>query len=508
MIDAPTLWRLVETRAQATPEGLFAIDEQDERLTFEGLRQEAGRVAAGLHSRGIRKGDVVAWLLPTRLSAFVLMVALARLGAIQNPLVPIYRRREIEFCLDQTGARWLLVPGSFRGFDFAALATELENERPDLSTIDVAQALPTSNPAELPDATDAPDAVRWIFYTSGTTSAPKGARHSDTHVLLSSRGLAEALALGPTSRTGVVFPVTHLGGANALVSTLFAGSTQLVVETFDPATTVPFLARHGVTHAGAGPVFYQAYLEAQRAAGAAPIFPDLVALYGGGAPTPPSLHAAARRELGGLGILSTYGMTECPVITMARWDDPPEKRATSEGRPTHPSTRIRIVGPDGDALAPGEEGEIQLHAPQLLLGFVDARLDDDAFDADGFFMTGDRGRVDAEGYLTITGRSKDVIIRKGENISAAEVEALLMEHPSVAEVAVIGLPDEGSGERACAVVRVEAGAAPLRFEEMVQHLETRDLMRQKIPEQLEHVDDMPRNPSGKIPKADLVARFA
>ena len=129
MIDTPTLWRLVEARARTTPAGLFAIDEQDDRLTFEGLRREAGRVAAGLQTRGVREDDVVAWLLPTRLSAFVLMVALARLGAIQNPLVPTYRRREIEFCLDQTRARWLLVPGTFRGFDFTALGGQLEQDR-------------------------------------------------------------------------------------------------------------------------------------------------------------------------------------------------------------------------------------------------------------------------------------------------------------------------------------------------------------------------------------------
>jgi acyl-CoA synthetase (AMP-forming)/AMP-acid ligase II len=508
MIDAPTLWRLVEARAAATPEALFAIDERDQRLSFEGLREAAERVAAGLHARGIREGDGVGWLLPTGLPAFVLMVALARLGAIQNPLVPIYRRREIEFCLDQTDARWLLVPGTFRGFDFAALASELERARPGLTTIDIAGALPTADPAGLSPASDTPEALRWIFYTSGTTSDPKGAQHSDASVLLSSRGLAEALDLGPTARTGVVFPVTHLGGANALASTLFAGSTQLVVEAFDPATTIPFLADHGVTHAGAGPVFYQAYLEAQRAAGPTPLFPELIALYGGGAPTPPPLHEAVRRELGGLGILSTYGMTECPVITMARFDDPPEKRATTEGRPTHPATRIRILDPSGHALLLGQEGEIHIHAPQLLQGFVDPRLDAEAFDTEGFFATGDRGRLDAEGYLTITGRTKDVIIRKGENISAAEVEGLLMAHARVAEVAVIGLPDETSGERACAVVRVEPGAAPLGFDEMVEHLEALGLMRQKIPEQLEHLDEMPRNPSGKIPKAPLVARFA
>lgn len=507
MIEAPTLWRLAEARAETSPDALFAIDEAGQRLTFEGLRVEAERVAAGLCARGIREGDGVAWLLPTRISAFVLMIALARLGALQNPLVPIYRRREIEFCLDQTGARWLLVPGLHRGFDFGALASDLARSRKDLGVIDVGAELPRADPESLPEAKDRPDLVRWIFYTSGTTSDPKGARHTDRSVLVSSRGLAEALGLGAGARTGVVFPVTHLGGANALASTLIAGSTQLVVEQFDPPTTIPFLASHGVTHAGAGPVFYRAYIEAQRAAGTTPLFPELVALYGGGAPTPPALHEAAGETLGGLGILSTYGMTECPVITMARHDDPLEKRVSTEGRPTHPETEIRIVAPDGTTCEAGRTGAVWVRAPQLLRGFVDPRLDASAFDGSGFFDTGDLGHVDTEDYLVISGRRKDVIIRKGENISAPEVEGLLAAHPSVAEVAVIPLPDEERGERACAVVRPVDAARPLTLESMVAHLEAQGLMRQKIPEQLECVDALPTNPSGKVMKSLLVERF-
>ena len=512
MIEAPSLWDLCCMRAEATPEGLFAIDEGGQRLRFGELREEAERVAAGLHAQGIREGDGVSWLLPTRLTAFVLMIALARLGAVQNPLVPIYRRREVEFCVRQTQARWLLVPGCFRDFDYLEMARTVASEVGGISVLDVGDGLPSASveglpPWRSPDPDDSPP-IRWVFYTSGTTSAPKGARHTDASVLLSSEGLVRALDLDPDCRTGVVFPVTHLGGANALVSTLQAGSTQLVVEVFDPATTVPFLARHGVTHAGAGPVFYQTYLEAQRRAGSEPIFPALRALYGGGAPTPPHLHRAVKRELGGLGILSTYGMTECPLITMARWDDPEEKRMTTEGRPTHPSTEIRIVDAAGHELAPDTEGEILVRARQCLAGFVDAALDAEAFDSQGFLRTGDLGRVDAAGYLTLTGRKKDVIIRKGENISALEIESLLGEHPQVAEVAVIGLPDAERGELCCAVVRAREPGEPLSFEAMRIFLEGRALMRQKIPERLEHVAEMPRNPSGKIRKERLRAMFS
>jgi cyclohexanecarboxylate-CoA ligase len=512
MIEAESLWELVIRRAEATPDALFAIDEADRTLTFKELRDQAEQVAAGLYEQGMREGDPVSWILPTRISAFVLMVALARLGAVQNPLVPIYRRSEVEFCVRQTRARWLLVPEVFRGFDYLEMAREVAAAVADLGVLEIGDVLPTGHapllPAQNESPTGQPPPIRWIFYTSGTTSLPKGAQHTDATVLLSSRALVTSLDLSPGSRTGVVFPVTHLGGANALASTLQAGSTQLVVEIFDPPSTVPFLARHGVTHAGAGPVFYQAYLEAQRASGSAPIFPDLCALYGGGAPTSESLHRAARNDLGGLGILSTYGMTECPIITMARWDDPPDKRCTTEGRPTHPATTVTIVDAAGRNVATGEEGEILVRAPQCMLGFVDAELDAEAFTRDRFLRTGDLGRLDENGYLAVTGRKKDVIIRKGENISAFEIESLLGEHEAVAEVAVIGLADRARGEVCCAVVRAHDPAKPLDFEDMQSFLSARALMQQKIPERLEHVDVMPRNPSGKILKEQLRERYS
>ncbi|MFK7894599.1 MAG: class I adenylate-forming enzyme family protein [Myxococcota bacterium] len=525
MIEAPTLWELVERRADETPDLLFAIDESGRELSFADFRAEAVRMADALYAQGLRPGQAVSWMLPTRIQAFVLMVALARLGVIQNPLVPIYGQREMEFCLKQTRAGWLLLETLSEGpegGDRKALAGAIRRALPELKMlgIDALEVQLGSPSSRAPSDFDMPESrpeergkdarppVRWIFYTSGTTSAPKGAKHTDQSILVSSKALVTALELAPGSRTGVVFPVTHLGGANALASTLQAGSTQLVVERFDPSTTIPFLAKHGVTHAGAGTVFYQAYLEAQRASGEAPIFPKLKTLYGGGAPTPESLHHAVRRELGGLGILSTYGMTECPIICMARSDDPEEKRCTTEGRVTQVDTGLRILDPEGQSVQPGETGEIFVRAPQQMLGYVDQDLDADAFDADGYLRTGDLGRVDDAGYLTITGRKKDVIIRKGENISAQEIEDLLAEHPAVAEVAAIGLPDPDRGEICCAVIRTTASEAPLSAEAMQTFLKARGLMKQKIPERLEFVDGFPRNPSGKVIKQALRERYA
>ncbi len=513
MNAARTLWDLAEARANATPELVFAIDESERRLDYRGLRDAALRAAAGLHALGIGEGTPVSWLLPTRIEAFVLMLALARLGAVQNPLVPIYREREAGFCLRQTGARWLLVPDRSRGFDYTEMARKLAEALPGLRVVPIGAGLPEGDPARLgpaPRAPDTPEAapVRWIFYTSGTTADPRGARHTDLAILISSRGLADALELAPGDRCAVVFPVTHLGGANALVASLYSGSTQLVVESFDPGTSIPFLAAHGVTHAGAGPAFFRAYLEAQRAAGPASIFPAIRAFYGGGAPKTAALHRALADEIGGVGIVSTWGMTEAALLSIARIRDPDAKLAHSEGRPSPQGTRIRVVRPDGSDAAPGEDGELRVRAPQLMRGYVDASLDAAAFDERGFFRTGDLGHLDPEGYVVVSGRQKDVIIRKGENISAAELEGLLQGHPKVADVAVVGLPDPERGERCCAVVVCRDAGDPLRFEELVAYLEQHRLMRQKIPEQLEIVDALPRNPSGKVVKRRLQERFA
>ena len=505
-----TVWQLVEERAAATPDALFAVDERDRRLDFAGYREAALRCAAGLHARGIGPGTPVSWMLPTSLEALVLCGALARLGAVQNPVLPIYRERETGFILDQTGARLVCVPPVFRGFDYAAMAHGLAAERAGLEVLVVDGALPEADPNGLPPAPtpagrdEAP--VRWIIYTSGTTSDPKGAQHTDPGLIATFEGMAHVLDARPGDVHGFVFPVTHVGGVGWLIAGLIAGFAHVTVAVFDPDQNIPLLARHGVTLAGAGTAFHQAYLAAQRSAPGQPLFPHIRAFPGGGAPKPPQLHYDVKRELGGAGIVSGYGMTECPVIAMNRITDPDEKLAHTEGPANPPETQIRVVRTDGAVAGPGEEGELRVRAPQLFRGYLDASLDAAAFDAEGWFCTGDLGRLDTDGFVTITGRLKDVIIRKGENISAQEIEDLLYTHPKVADVAVIGLPDPALGERCCAVVACPG--EPLGFEEMVEFLKDQKLARQKIPEQLERVDAVPRNAAGKIEKKALRERYA
>ncbi len=251
--------------------------------------------------------------------------------------------------------------------------------------------------------------------------------------------------------------------------------------------------------AGSGTAFHLAYLDVQRRHGDRPIFPALRCCPGGGAPKPPGLHHEVKACLGGAGILSGWGLTEAPVLTMGRPDDPDEKLDFTEGRPL-PGVELRVTSADGTEVVTGEPGELRVRAPQMMHGYVDARLNVDAFDEHGFIRTGDLGLVDHDGFLTITGRLKDVVIRNGENIGAAEVEELVRLHPDVADAVVVGLSDARTGERLCAIiVELRPGHQGLDVaSRLAAHLEVQGLRRQAWPEQVEVVGLLPRTATGKV----------
>ena len=488
---------------------VVAEDAFDRELTAAALRDQAEDFAAHLVGEGIEPGSVVAWQLPSSIEAIVVLAGLARVGAVQVPLVPIYRRREVSFVAAQTGATLLIVPSEFRGFDHAGLAREVAAGRRDLDVMVLDRGgLPHRSAAAvaaLPEPGHDDQAARWVFYTSGTVADPKGARHSDATLIAAAAGYAARLGFTASDRSGVTFPLSHVGGPTSLATTLLTGMTMVLAEVFDPERTPEQLADAGVTLVSGPGIVHQAFVDAQRRHGADRAFPRLRAFLGGGAPKPPGLSAALRDEVGAP-LLSGYGATESPLATFCVPDDDVDVLDHTEGRPID-GVHVRVVDADDRLLGPGEEGELRLAGPQRFLGYLDPALDAEAFDEAGFFRSGDLGYLDGRGNLVVTGRLKEIIIRKGENLSAREIQDVLLRHPGVADAVVIGLPDASSGERACAIVVPRPSGAPFDAAAMAAHCRDQGLMNQKIPEQLEIVDELPRNAMGKVMVAALRERF-
>jgi len=511
LLEATTLWDLLERRVDATPGALTAIDSDGRSLSFAGLRERAEQAAAGMARIGIGEGTVVSWQLPTWIESMVLVCALSRLSATQNPIIPIYRDREVGFIAHQARPRLLIVPSEWKGFGYETMAKVIAASADGLEVLVADPELPEGDPSVLgmpPSAVGSDEMpVRWLFYTSGTTAEPKGAQHTDATIMAIARGMCERLAMVPEDRNALCFPFTHIGGIVWLFSSLLVGFVNLIDEAFDPVQTTEFLHREGVTVAGSGTFFHMAYLKYAREHREVKLFPSVRCYPGGGAPKPPQLHYDLKREIGGAGIASGYGLTEAPILTMASVDDSDEVLALTEGH-AMPGVDLRLVSLDGAVAGPGEEGEIRAKAPQLMKGYLDPSLDAKAFDENGYFRTGDLGRLDDAGNVTITGRVKDIIIRKGENISAKEVEDLLFQHDKVADVAVIGLPDAERGEMACAVVVAADAAAGVALDELATFLKAKGLRTQAVPERLELVDALPRNPAGKVVKTELRQRLA
>jgi cyclohexanecarboxylate-CoA ligase len=263
----------------------------------------------------------------------------------------------------------------------------------------------------------------------------------------------------------------------------------------------------GVTMCGGSTAFYQMYLAEQRKSAGEPIIPSLRIMSGGGAAKPPEIFYEVQREMG-VRLVHGYGMTEVPMMAMGSPHDTDEQLAETDGKPVV-GAEIRIVREDGVVAGPDEEGEVRLRGPVVCVGYTDPDANAAAFDADGWFRTGDLGVMRPDGHLRLTGRLKDVIIRKGENISARELEDVLFGHPKISEVAVIGLPDRDRGELVCAVVELVTPGDALTFEEMTEWCRAAGIMTQKIPERLEIVDRLPRNESlNKVLKFKLREQFA
>ena len=486
--------------AAAVPRTTAVVDG-DTRLTYAELDERARRAATLLAGLGVREGDVVAWQLPNWWEAVVLHHAVIALGAVSNPVMPILRERELTFMLRQSGARLLVVPETFRRFDHAGLAAQLRARVETLEHVlvvrpeaprddDFGALLRAAEPSTA--APGAADPVL-LLYTSGTESVPKGALHSHATLTAEISSIRDLYALDGGDVVFMPSPVGHITGVlYALHLPVLLRSACVLQDVWEPGRALELIERERCSFQVGATPFLQALTDHedldQRDIGSLKVFVC------GGADVAPGLVRRATERLGCC-VVRTYGSTEMPTVTAGRLDDPPERRAGTDGRAIG-TAEVRIV-----------DGEVQARGPELFLGYLDPELTRAAITGDGWFRTGDLGTLDADGHLTIRGRAKDIIIRGGENISVKEVEDVLLEHPAISDVAVVAMPDERVGEKGCAFAVLADGAA-LDLPDLIAHLDGLGIARQKFPERLEVVDELPRTASGKVKKFELRKRAA
>jgi acyl-CoA synthetase (AMP-forming)/AMP-acid ligase II len=454
----------------------------------------------------------VAFHLPNWREAIVSFYAAAFLGAPVVPIVHSYGPKEVGYILRRTGVRALVTGTTFGSIDFVAGLDALGDALDPVEVVAVVD-LPAARDGRIPfadllagPALDGPVPLdptlpALVAYTSGTTADPKGVIHSHRSIGAETRQLSAMKAPdNPPQLVGV--PVGHaMGMLGALLMPVHRGEPIHLTDVWNPTVVLELMVEHGLG-CGSGATYFltslldhpdltDEHLELMRYIGL------------GGAAVPAAI---AERATGlGLSIVRMYGSTEHPSITGAYHHDPERKRTTTDGRAL-PGVEVRVVDTDGRDVPAGQPGEIVSRGPDCFAGYTDAGLTDDAFDDDGWFHTQDVGVLDDDGYLSITDRLKDVIIRGGENVSAVEVEELVARLPGVAEVAVVAGPDERFGERVCAFIRPGTEAPP-DLDGVRGSLRDAGLARQKWPEALYVVDELPRTPSGKIKKAELRARL-
>lgn len=509
--DALLQQTIAATPAKPALVGYRADRSDVRRLTYAELGDAVARAAAALRGLGVQGGDIVAVQLPNWCEFVVVSLAANRIGAVVNPLMPIFRERELSYMLGFAEAKVLVVPKVFRGFDHAAMAYGLQRELPKLQHVivvdgegdDSFDAALLSSAARV-DASPqrpllAPDAMAVVMFTSGTTGSPKGVMHTTNTLLACNRSLAGRFHLDAGDVMLACSPLGHMTGYAAIMLLgISLGSTVVLQDVWEGRRGVQIMGDEGVTFTAASTPFLNDICETV-ASGAAPKPHRLRNFLCGGAPIPPVLIERAARELD-LKVCSLWGMTESLSSTLTEPERAHEKSATSDGRSLE-GVGIRIVDFDGQPLPTGQTGRLLVRGAQMFMGYY-KRPDIETFDEEGWFDTGDLAYADDEGYIRINGRTKDVLIRGGENVPVVEIEALLYKHPAVAAAALVGYPDQRLGERGCAFVVLRPGTS-FTLADVQAWMAENKVAKQYWPERVEVVVDLPRTPSGKIQKFKL-----
>lgn len=503
----PTLADCLTEAARLTPRRVVLVDG-DMQLDCESLYVRSRTLAQALLSR-MPTGSVVSFMLPNWYEAAVVYLAATMAGIAVNPILPSLRDHELAFILDDVESRMIFVPDKFRQHDYLAMldrVTRTMDSPPEVVVVRgdpgehtaYAALLEQHAGADLPAVDSA--AVRMILYTSGTTGRAKGVLHSHNsiHALISQ--LREHWFIEPGDRFLVPSPIAHIGGSiYAFECPLLLGTTAVLMDRWDPDRAAALMVEQRCTHmAGATPFLEGLLLAAERVETR---LPDLKVFICGGASVPPALIRRAAGYFERAVVTRVYGSTEVPVTTVGSPTDA-EHAADTDGRPG--IATVKLVAHDA---APPGSGEICARGPQMLVGYRNPEDELDAFDDEGYFRTGDLAQWVDDDYLVVTGRAKDIIIRSGENIAPKEIEDILGGHPDIAEIAIVGLPDARTGERACAVIVPTASPGP-DVESLRDYLTDAGVAKFKVPEQVVIAESLPRNDAGKVLKHHIRAELA
>ena len=509
----------LDDAAAASPDKPAVTDyngetETSTTLTYADLDRLSRRVALGLLDLGIRPGDIVAYQLPNWWQFSVITLACIRIGAITNPLMPIFRERELRYMLGFAEAKLLIAPIGFRGFDHAGM---IDGLRPDLPALEHVFHIggsgdrafePVFLDRERETAPDAdarlaasrpdPNDVAQLLYTSGTTGAPKGVMHTHNTLISILGPLCRTLGLGADDVVWMPSPQAHQTGyLHSVWLPITLRASVVVQDRWEPRKGAEIVQRHGASFVLAATPFLADLVDLPDRADF-----DLTSLrrfVSAGAPIPSSLVVRARNEAG-IGVLSGWGMSENGLLTTCEPDDPAERSSTTDGRAVS-CAEVIVVDADNNPVPPNTEGFLKAKSASMFVGYL-KKPELYGVDADGWLDTGDRARMDADGYIRITGRAKDIVIRGGENVPVIEVEDLLYQHPAVAEVAIVGMPDPRLGERACAFLVPKPGT-DVTLPDLAQFLLDHGTAKAYLPERLELRHELPRTPSGKIQKFKL-----
>ncbi|MDR3370442.1 AMP-binding protein [Rhodoferax sp.] len=504
-----TLAQRIAASVATYPDKTAASDASGHNISYREMDDNAARLAAFWQAHGIVAGDVVTMHLPNWWQTAVVTFAAFKLGAVINPLPPTYGWKDLAFIMNKSRSKAVVVPGRFRSVDYTE---HLVRIAPELQVPPCIVVIGSGNVAvgnTFEEAVSGPRLARahnaaaddpaLLLFTSGSESKPKGVVHTHNTATYGERALSGTLALDQNDVCFMASPVTHTSGfMHGILMTLMTGATVSLLDIFKGGTAVDqMLTSRASWTMGATP-FLSDVVDSLEKTGKR--LPDLRYFLCGGAPIPEVLVRRAHRL--GVRVMSIYGSTESPPHTVTWPADPIEAAWQLDGRAL-PGVEVCAVDEDGKPLPPGQQGEQWSRGPHAFIGYLgEPELTARALDAEGWYHSGDLATVSAKGGVRIVGRIKDMIIRGGQNISAREVEDILLEHPACQAVAVVGIPDERLGELGCAVVVCQPGKT-LSFEEMKQFLIERGVARFKLPEHLVLRDALPSTPSGKVQKFKL-----